>query len=159
MADGLWSRLRRLGTKVEDEIFEFTEEEIEDEARGRNTLMALLNTFLILWKASSATPWERVLGLLGLGSMFWLLVVDRGIGFKRGPFRPLAATFAVLWFVPGLIASLATVRNLGFENLKRPRMWPLALVFAAGGLISFRAVFGDVAQRGAPASRKAQKAA
>jgi hypothetical protein len=159
MPDDLWSRIRRLGTKVEDEIFDFTEEDVEEEARGRNSLVALLNAFLILWKANTATPLERVLGLAGMVSAVWIIFVDRGIGFKGGPLRALATTFAVLWFIPGLIASLATVYNLGFDNLKRPRMWPLMLVFAAGGLISFRAVFGEVADQGKTATRRPRKAA
>ena len=159
MSDDLWSHLRRLGTKVEDEIFDFTEEDVEEEVRGRNTLVALLNAFLILWKANTATSVERVLGLGGLVSLLWLVFIDRGVGFKRGPFRLLAITFAALWFIPGLIASLATVRNLGFDNLKRPRMWPLMLVFAAGGLISFRAVFGEVADGGKQATQSDRKAA
>ena len=35
--------------------------------------------------------------------------------------------------------------NLGVGNLRRIRTWPLLLVFAMGGLISFRAVFTDLA--------------
>ncbi|HXG35641.1 MAG TPA: hypothetical protein VNL15_01600 [Dehalococcoidia bacterium] len=154
MSDGLWSRVRRLGTKVEDEIFEFTEEDGEEEVPGRNTLIALLNAFLILWKANTATVLERILGLLGLGSLAWLLFVDRGMGIKKTPLRLLTMTFAAVWFLPGLLASIATIRNLGFENLRRPRMWPLFLVFSAGGLISFRAVFGELIAQGRRRKRK-----
>ena len=148
MTEGLWRRLRSLGTKVEDEIFEFTEEEEgELEPRGRNSLVALINAFLILWKANTATAFERVTGLLGLASLLWLIVGDRGLGIKKAPLRVVTGTLAALWFVPGLIASFATLSNLGFVNMRRPRMWPLLLVFSLGGLISFRAVFAELAQK------------
>ena len=61
----LWSRIRGLGRVVEDELYDFTEEdaEREDEPRGRNTLVALLNGFLTMWKATNANVAERTLGL------------------------------------------------------------------------------------------------
>lgn len=144
-----WNRLRRLGTKVEDELYEFSEEEErEEEPRGRNTIIALLNAFLTLWKTKEATPAERVLGLLGFGGLLWWLVGDRGMGIKKAPLRIAATTFAVVWFLPGLIASLYTLaQNLGVENLRRWRTYPLLLTFAAGGLMAFRAVFGDISRQ------------
>jgi hypothetical protein len=146
----LWSRLRNLGRRVETEIYDFTEEdaEREEEPRGRNTLIALLNSFLTLWKASQANAAERTLGSLAGASVLWLVVVDRGLGFKRTWARIPAATFVVIWFVPGLIAATWTVcANLGVENMRRIRSWPLTLVFAAAGLITFRAVFSELARR------------
>ncbi len=144
----LWNRVRGLGRKVEEELYDFSEEEeIEEEPRGRNTLIALLNAFLTLWKASSANVAERSLGLAGFAGLLWL-VVDRGVGVRRPYLRLAAWTFAVIWFVPGLIAAVWTITfNLGLENLRRLRTWPLLLVFAAGGLITFRGVFTDLARR------------
>lgn len=142
----LWNRVRGLGRRVEDELYELSEEEREEEPRGRNTLVALLNAFLTIWKASQANVAERTLGLLGLGGLLWLIAGDRGREVHRTILRLAAATFAALWFVPGLIAALWTLgANLGVENLRRLRTWPLVLTFAAGGLISFRAVFSDLA--------------
>ena len=142
----LWNRLRGLGRKVEEELYDFSEEEErEEEPRGRNTMVAILNAFMTLWKTKEASVVERLLGLLGLAGLLWLIVGDRGMGAKKTPVRLAAATFACLWFVPGLIAALWTmVRNLGVENLRHWRAGPLLLTFAAGGLISFRAVFGDL---------------
>ncbi|MDT7943515.1 MAG: hypothetical protein RQ985_03060 [Dehalococcoidia bacterium] len=157
MVREVWRRLRDLGTLVEDELYELTqEEEREEEPPGRNTVAVLLSSFLTLWKASEANVVERVLGLWGLLSALWLLVVDRGMGVKRTPLRLAALTGATLWFLPGALATLASLRNVGLENLRRPRLWPLLLIFTAGGLISFRAVFGELArdrlrpQRGRP---------
>src|SRR3990172_3253885 len=49
----LWNRIRGLGRKVEEEVYEFTEEdELEEEPRGRNTIIALINAFLTMWKAT-----------------------------------------------------------------------------------------------------------
>ncbi len=148
MADPItdfWNRLRGLGRRVEEELYEFSEEEERPEPRGRNTLVALLNSFMTLWKAQEANVAERVLGLLGLGGLLWLIVADRGMGVKRAPVRIAASTFAALWFIPGLVAALWTLfRNLCPEMLRHWRTYPLLLVFAAGGLISFRAVFGDL---------------
>ena len=143
----LWSRLRRLGTKVEEEGYEFTEEEEhEEEPRGRNTLIALINAFLTLWKASQATAAERTLGILGFAGLLWLIVGDRGLGIRRPPLRIAASTFAVLWFVPGIIAAVWTFTvNMGVVNLRRIRTWPLILVFAMGGLIGFRGVCTELA--------------
>jgi len=143
----LWNRVRGLGRKVEEELYDFSEEEREEEPRGRNTLVALMNAFLTLWKASQANVVERTLGLLGLGGLLWL-IFDRGVGVRRPHVRLVAWTFAALWFAPGLIASIWTLFvNLGVENLRRIRTWPLLLVFAAGGLITFRAVFSDLARQ------------
>ncbi|HEU4759697.1 MAG TPA: hypothetical protein VFT91_06910 [Dehalococcoidia bacterium] len=144
----LWNRVRGLGRKVEEELYDFSEEEeIEEEPRGRNTLIALLNAFLTLWKASSANVAERTLGVAGFAGLVWL-IFDRGVGVRRPYLRLAAWTFAVIWFVPGLIAAAWTITfNLGLENLRRLRTWPLLLVFAAGGLITFRGVFSDLARR------------
>lgn len=146
----LWNRLRSLGRKVEEEIYDFTEEdaEREQEARGRNTLIALINAFFTMWKASQANAAERTLGLLGMGSVVWWVIIDRGLGFKRTPMRILAGTFAIVWFVPGIISAVWTMCvNLGTENLRRVRSWPLMGVFAMSGLIGFRAVFGELAHK------------
>lgn len=142
----LWDRLRRLGRKVEEELYDFSEEEErEEEPRGRNTLVALLNAFMTLWKAKEANVVERVLGLLGLGGLLWLIAGDRGVGVRRAPPRILATTFALAWFLPGLIAALWTlINNLGLQNMRHWRTYPLLLVLTAGGLITFRAVFGDL---------------
>lgn len=142
---GLWQRLRRLGTRVEDNLFELTEEEErQEEPPGRSSLVVLLNAFLSLWKATEANVVERVLGLAGLGSALWLLIGEWGLGVRRTPLALLARTLASVWLVPGFIASLAAARNLGWENLRRPRLWPILLIFVLGGLISFRAVFGEL---------------
>jgi hypothetical protein len=143
----LWNRARGLGRKVEEELYDFSEEEeLEEEPRGRNTLVALLNVFLTMWKATHATVVERTFGVLGFAGLLWLIAGDRGMGVRRWPLRIAASTFAALWFVPGLIAAAWTLAaNLGVGNLRRIRTWLLLLVFAMGGLISFRAVFSDLA--------------
>ena len=146
----LWSRLRVLGRRVEEEIYDFTEEDAQrdEEPRGRNTMITLMNGFLTMWKASQASAAERTLGSLAGLSVVWLVVVDRGLGFKRTWARIPAATFIVVWFVPGLIAGTWTVvANLGVENMRRIRSWGLMLTFAASGLIAFRAVFSELAHR------------
>ncbi|MCH8050865.1 MAG: hypothetical protein IIC86_02490 [Chloroflexi bacterium] len=146
----LWSRLRNLGRRVEEEIYDFTEEDAErdEEPRGRNTMIALLNGFFTMWRASQASTAERYLGSLAGVSVVWLVVVDRGFGFKRTWARIPAATFVAIWFVPGIIASTWTVvANLGVENMRRIRSWGLMLTFAASGLIAFRAVFSELAHR------------
>ena len=146
----IWNRIRGLGRKVEEELYDFTEEEAEDEEepRGRNTLIALLNAFLTMWKASTANIAERTLGILGFVGLLWFVVVDRGLGFRRWWLGVPAATFAVIWFVPGVIAAVWTLfANLGAGNLRRWRMWPLLLVFALTGLIGFRGVFSELAHR------------
>ena len=144
----LWDRLHGFGRTVEEELYDFSEaEEREEEPRGRNTLVALLNMFMTLWKTKEANVVERLLGLLGLGGLIWLITGDRGMGMKKAPVRIVASTFAVLWFLPGLIAAVWTlVRNLGLENVRHWRTLPIVLIFTAGGLISFRAVFGDMTQ-------------
>lgn len=146
----LWNRIRGLGRKVEEELYDFTEEdaEREEEPRGRNTIIALLNAFMAMWKASQANVAERTLGLLGFGGVIWLVVGDRGLGIKRTWLRIPAVAFAVIWFVPGIIAAAWTLTvNLGVGNLRRVRTWPLITVFALTGLIGFRAVFTDLARR------------
>ncbi|MCH7617436.1 MAG: hypothetical protein J4N36_06315 [Chloroflexi bacterium] len=146
----LWSRLRVLGRRVEEEIYDFTEEDAQrdEEPRGRNTMITLMNGFLTMWKASQASAAERTLGSLAGLSVVWLVVVDRGLGFKRTWARIPAATFIVVWFVPGLIAGTWTVvANLGVENMRRIRSWGLVLTFASSGLIAFRAVFSELARR------------
>src|SRR3972149_4346357 len=102
----IWNRVRRLGSKVEEELYDFTEEdtEREEEPRGRNTLIALLNAFLTLWKASQANTAERTLGIAGFGGLLWFAIADRGLGWRRWWLGLPAATFAVIWFVPGVIA-------------------------------------------------------
>src|SRR3970040_1698215 len=102
----VWNRLRGIGRKAEQKLYDFTEEdaEREEEPRGRNTLIALLNAFLTLWKASSANVAERTLGLAGFAGLLWL-IFDRGVGVRRPYLRLAAWTFAVIWFVPGLIAA------------------------------------------------------
>lgn len=145
----IWNRLRIWGREVE-KVYDFTEEDAEQggEARGRNTLIALINAFFTMWKASQASPAERTLGVAGFGSVLWLVIVDRGIGFKKTPLRLLAGTFAVVWFVPGIIAASWTlVGNLGVENMRRVRSWPLVSVFAMTGLIGFRGVFSELARQ------------
>src|SRR3972149_5014413 len=119
----LWNRVRGLGRKVEEELYDFSEEEgLEEEPRGRNTLIALLNAFLTLWKASQANVAERTLGMLGFAGLLWLIVGDRGLGIRRSPLRIAASTFAALWFVPGLIAAVWTLAvNMGFSNPRRLR--------------------------------------
>jgi len=146
----LWSRLRALGRKVEEEVYDFTEEdaETEEHTRGRNTVITLINGFLTMWKASSAGVAERTLGLLGIGGVLWLVIADRGLGWRRWWLGLPAATFAVVWFVPGLIAGAWMMgANLGWVNLKRWRTWPLLGVFIAAGLISFRGVFSELANK------------
>ena len=146
----LWNRIRGLGRKVEEELYDFTEEdtEREEEPRGRNTLIALINAFMTLWKTNQASVAERSLGIAGFAGLLWFTIADRGLGWRRRWLGLPAATFAVLWFVPGLIAAVWTLCvNLGVGNLRRVRTWPLLLVFAMGGLITFRAVFGDLARR------------
>jgi hypothetical protein len=146
----LWARIRSIGRKVEEEVYDFTEEDAErpTEARGRNTLIALINSFFTVWRANEASVAERTLGVAGFASLLWLVVVDRGIGFKKTPLRLLAGTFAVIWFVPGLIASAWMLfANLGAENLRRLRAWPLLAVFAMTGLIGFRGLFSELARQ------------
>ena len=156
----LWNRLRSLGQKVEEEVYEFSEEEeLEEEPRGRNTLIILINLFLTMWKATQANVVERTFGLLGFAGLLWLIVGDRGLGVRRPPLRIAASTFAALWFVPGIIAAVWTFTvGLGVVNLRRLRTWPLMLVFALGGLISFRSVFSDLAaQHPRRISRRGEK--
>jgi hypothetical protein len=146
----LWNRLRGLGRKVEEEIYDFTEEDAErdEEPRGRNTVIVLINAFLTMWKANNANVAERSLGVAGFAGLLWLIIADRGLGWRRWWLGLPAGAFAAIWFVPGLIASAWTVCvNLGAGNLRRLRLWPLAAVFALTGLIGFRGVFSDLARR------------
>jgi hypothetical protein len=148
----LWNRVRALGRKVEEEVYDFTEEdaEREEEPRGRNTVIALLNAFLTMWKASQANVGERTLVSPAAGSL-----AHRRRLRPRHP-QALAAhpaiTFAGIWFVPGIIAAGWTLfGNLGAENLKRLRTWPLIGVFALTGLIGFpRRLLGAGAPAPAP---------
>ena len=147
---GIWNRIRSLGRKFEGEIYDFTEEDAEsdEEPRGRNTLIALLNGFFTMWKASRATPAERTLGVLGFAGLLWFIVVDRGLAYRRWYFGLPAATFAILWFVPGAIAAGWTMGvNIGWGNLRRIRAWPLMIVFGLSGLIGFRGVFSGLARK------------
>jgi hypothetical protein len=146
----LWARVRSIGRKVEDEVYDFTEEDAErkTEARGRNTLIALINSFFTIWRANEASVGERTLGVAGFVGLFWLVFVDRGIGFKKTPLRLLAGTFAVIWFIPGLIATTWMLfANLGASNLRRIRSWPLLAVFVMAGLIGFRGLFSELARQ------------
>jgi hypothetical protein len=146
----LWDRVRSIGRKVEEEVYDFTEEdtEREEEPRGRNTLIALTNAFMTIWKATQANAGERTLGILGFVGLFWFVVADRGLGWRRWWLGVPAATFAIIWFVPGLIASCWTLfANLGAGNMRRLRTWPLLLIFAMTGLIGFRGVFSELARK------------
>jgi hypothetical protein len=140
-----FERLRSVGTKVEDELYEWADQEEEEEEPVRGTLFTSLQGFLTLWKTSEATVYERVLGLLGFGGLLWLIVGDLGLGIRHRLLRGAAAAFAAVWFIPGLIAAVATlVYSLGLVHAKNWRTYPVFLAFAAGGLITFRAVFGEV---------------
>ncbi|KPK47025.1 MAG: hypothetical protein AMJ77_04335 [Dehalococcoidia bacterium SM23_28_2] len=150
-------RLRKVGTKVEDELYDWADQE-EEEEPVRGTLFTSLQGFLTLWKASEATVFERVVGLLGFGGLLWLIVGDLGLGIRHRLVRGAAAAFAAVWFIPGLIAAVATVvYSLGPVHLKQWRTYPVFLAFAAGGLIAFRAVFGEVAKEQAQALRRGRR--
>jgi hypothetical protein len=144
-----FSELRKMGREVEDELYEWAdhdESERPDPARGM--AMSLFQGFLTLWKAKQVTLRERVLGLLALGGLLWLLGGDLYLGIKNTYLRIAALTFAALWFIPGLIAAVATVVvNLGLVNLRQWRTWALMGTFASGGLVAFRLVFGEAAQK------------
>jgi hypothetical protein len=141
-----FDRLRTVGTKVEDELYEWADQE-EEEEPVRGTLFTSLQGFLTLWKTTEATVYERVLGLLGFAGLLWLLVGDLGLGIRHRLLRGVAAAFAAVWFIPGLIAAVATlVYSLGLVHAKQWRTYPILLAFAAGGLITFRAVFGEIAR-------------
>ncbi len=121
----------------------------------RGTLFTSLQGFLTLWKTSEATVYERVLGLLGFAGLLWLLVGDLGFGVRHKLGRAVAAALAAVWFIPGLIAAVATlVYSLGPVHLKQWRTYPVFLAFAAGGLISFRAVFGEIGRKQARLLRR-----
>ena len=140
----LWSRIRGLGRVVEDELYDFTEEDVEreDEPRGRNTLVALLNGFLTMWKATNANVAERTLGVAGFAGLIWFTIFDRGLGWRRWYLGLPAATFATVWFVPGLIAATWTVCvNLGLGNVESSQLLP-----GAGGPLP-RAPDLDLEQR------------
>ena len=153
-----FDRLRKLGTEVEDELYEWADQEEEEEEPVRGTLFTSLQGFLTLWKTSEATVYERVLGLLGFGGLLWLLVGDLGFGIRHRLVRGVAAAFAAVWFIPGLIAAVATlVYNLGPVHAKNWRTYPVFLAFAAGGLITFRAVFGEIAEEQAKLLRRGRR--
>src|SRR5438445_2495494 len=91
----LWNRIRGLGRKVEEELYDFTEEDAEREVepRGRNTLVALLNALLKMWKETNATIGERTIGMAGFGGVLWLVVGVRGLVVSRGWVRGAAVTY------------------------------------------------------------------
>jgi hypothetical protein len=152
-----FDRLRRVGTKVEDELYEWADQE-EEEEPVRGTLFTSLQGLLTLWKASEATVYERVLGLLGFGGLLWLLSGDLIFGIRHRLVRGVAAAFAAVWFIPGLIAAVATlVCSLGLVHARQWRTYPILLTFAAGGLITFRAVFGEVASEQAQLVRRGRR--
>lgn len=153
-----FERLRRVGTKVEDELYEWADQEDDDEEHVRGTLFTSLQGFLTLWKTSEATVYERVLGLLGFGGLLWLLIGDLGFGFRNRLMRAVAAAFAAVWFIPGLIAAVATLLySLGLVHAKNWRTYPVFLAFAAGGLITFRAVFGEIGRGQARLFRRGRR--
>jgi hypothetical protein len=148
-------RLRRIGRKVEDELYDWADEESGKEGRTRATLLTSFQGFLTLWKTSEATVYERVLGLAGFAGLAWFLTGDFVFGVKHRLLRLAAGFFAALWFIPGLIAAAATLLyGLGPENLKHWRTYPIMVAFACGGLIAFRAVFGELAEQQAPRLRR-----
>jgi len=152
-------RLRRIGRKVEDELFDWADEEGGREGPTRATLLTAFQGFLTLWKTSEATVYERVVGLAGFAGLTWFVAGDLVFGVKHRLLRLVAGFFAALWFVPGLIAAVATVLwGLGPENLKNWRTYPIMLAFTAGGLIAFRAVFGELAEKQAHALRGGRRA-
>jgi hypothetical protein len=149
-------RLRRIGRKVEDELYDWADEEgEEEEGATRAAALTSLQGFLTLWKTSEATVYERVLGLAGFAGLAWFLTGDFVFGVKHRLLRLVAGFFAALWFIPGLIAAVATLLyGLGPENLKHWRTYPIMVAFACGGLITFRAVFGELAEQQAPRLRR-----
>jgi hypothetical protein len=155
-----FDRLRRVGTKVEDELYDWADQEEDEEEQMRGTLFTSLQGFLTLWKTSEATVYERLLGLTGFGGLLWLLTGDLIFGVRHRLVRWVAAAFAAVWFIPGLIAAVATlVYSLGLVHAKNWRTYPVFLAFAAGGLISFRAVFGELARDQARLLRRGRRRA
>jgi len=153
-----FDRLRRVGTKVEDELYELADQEEEEEEPVRGTLFTALQGLLTLWKANEATVYERMLGLLGFGGLLWLLTGYLIFGVKNKLARRAAAAFAAVWFIPGLIAAVATVvYSLGLVHAKQWRTYPIFLAFASGGLITFRAVFGEAAKEQAELVRRGRR--
>src|SRR2546422_11503359 len=129
----LWSRIRGLGRVVEDELYDFTEEdaEREDEPRGRNTLVALLNGFLTMWKATNANVAERTLGLAGFAGLIWFTIFDRGLGWRRWYLGVPGPTLETVWFVLGLIASAWTRWwDVSVGHVRGIHHWPLLVAFA-----------------------------
>ncbi|HJX61608.1 MAG TPA: hypothetical protein VJ578_03465, partial [Dehalococcoidia bacterium] len=72
----LFMRLRRIGRKVEDELYDWADEESGRESPTRATLLTGFQGFLTLWKASEAGVVERVLGLGGFAGLAWFLTGD-----------------------------------------------------------------------------------
>ena len=156
-----FNKLRRIGTEVEDELYEWADEEgDEEEGTTRGTLLTALQSFLTLWKTSEATVFERVVGLLGFASLLWLITGDLIFGFKNRLLRLATSALAAAWFIPGLIAAAATlVYSLGLVHAKQWRTYPLLLALASSGLIAFRAVFGEVAKEQARLPRSGRRRA
>jgi hypothetical protein len=152
-------RLRRIGRKVEDELFDWADEGNGKEGPTRATLLTSFQGFLTLWKTGEAGVVERVLGLAGFAGLAWFLAGDLVFGAKHRLLRLAAGFFAALWFIPGLIAAAAMLLwGLGPENLKHWRTYPILAAFASGGLIAFRAVFGELAEQQARALRGGRRA-
>jgi hypothetical protein len=95
---------------------------------------------------------------LGFGGLLWLLTGYLIFGVKNKLARGAAAAFAAVWFIPGLIAAVATVvYSLGLVHAKQWRTYPIFLAFASGGLITFRAVFGEAAKEQAELVRRGRR--
>ena len=142
----LWDNIRRLGRNVEDGLYDFSEKDGEKEdSPSRNAIVALLNTFMTVWKANQVSAAERIFGLLAFGSVAWLFIGGRGPGALRQALHFVSLTFVAIWFLPGLFAATWTVgRNMGWDRFRNWRTFALMLSFGSGGLITLRVVFGDL---------------
>ena len=142
----LWDNIRRLGRNLEDGLYDFSEKDGEKEdSPSRNAIVALLNTFMTVWKANQVSAAERIFGLLAFGGVAWLIIGDRGPGALRQALRLLSLTFVTIWFLPGFFAATWTVgHNMGWDRFRNWRTFALMLSFGAGGLITLRVVFGDL---------------